>query len=54
MRRSHRFSALTEMGVVDADVSRIEAERAPTHSFNALVRMFALMSAETWVQARRP
>jgi asparagine synthetase B (glutamine-hydrolysing) len=49
---SFRFSALAQIGLVDPARAAREYERAPTHTSGALVRMFALMSAERWVSAR--
>lgn len=42
------FSTLAAMDVVHPTVMQQEAQAAPSHALPALVRMFALMSAEVW------
>jgi asparagine synthetase B (glutamine-hydrolysing) len=42
------FAALRRLDLVDSSVVAHEAERVASHPFVPLVRMFALMSAETW------
>lgn len=42
------FKTLQGLGVVTTDLSTTEAGRAPHYGNSALVRMFALMSAELW------
>ena len=46
-----RFQKLIDMDLVHPRVMRDEAERIPAHRLESLVRMFALMSAETWISA---
>jgi hypothetical protein len=48
-----RFENIAGLGVVDPVALKQEAERAPTYQMLPLVRMFALMSAETWLRGRR-
>ena len=45
---SFTFKTLEGLNLVTPEVSRVEAERAREYDLPALVRMFALMSAEAW------
>jgi asparagine synthase (glutamine-hydrolysing) len=45
------FATLQRLELVDAGVKGCELACAPTHPMSALVRMFALMSAEIWTRA---
>ena len=46
-----RFSTLSQLDLVHPSVMQHEAQAAPNHGLPALVRMFALMGAETWTSA---
>jgi hypothetical protein len=45
---SYRFRTLERLNLVTPALSATEADRIPEYSLLPLVRMFALMSAESW------
>jgi asparagine synthetase B (glutamine-hydrolysing) len=48
-----QFEHIAGLGVVDPGAVKREVERVPTYPMLPLVRMFAVMSAETWLGGRR-